>query len=79
MSASYMTKLMARVSRHKKIDYTAQELASTLNVTIRSANRILLKWMDAELVDIIGEEKVTHKGTPAVIYRDLSFIRGRTN
>ncbi|MFJ7936157.1 hypothetical protein [Sporosarcina sp. NPDC096371] len=73
MSASYMTKLMARVSRHKKIDYTAQELASTLNVTIRSANRILLKWMDAELVDIIGEEKVTHKGRPRRIYR-LSFI-----
>ena len=73
MSASYMTKLMARVSRHKKIEYTAQELASTLNVTIRSANRILLKWMDAELVDIIGEEKVTHKGRPRRIYR-LSFI-----
>lgn len=73
MSASYMTKLMARVSRHKKIEYTAQELASTLNVTIRSANRILLKWMDAELVDIVGEEKVTHKGRPRRIYR-LSFI-----
>ncbi len=73
MSASYMTKVMARVSRHKKIDYTAQELASTLNVTIRSANRILLKWMDAELVDIIGEEKVAHKGRPRRIYR-LSFI-----
>ncbi|WP_318615587.1 hypothetical protein [Sporosarcina sp. YIM B06819] len=73
MSAAYMTKLMARVSRHKKIEYTAQELASTLNVTIRSANRILLKWMDAELVDIVGEEKVTHKGRPRRIYR-LSFI-----
>lgn len=73
MSASYMTKLMARVSRHKKIEYTAQELASTLNVTIRSANRILLKWMDAELVEIVGEEKVTHKGRPRRIYR-LSFI-----
>lgn len=73
MSASYMTKLMARVSRHKKIEYTAQELATTLNVTIRSANRILLKWTDAELVDIVGEEKVTHKGRPRRIYR-LSFI-----
>jgi len=55
------------------IDYTAQELASTLNVTIRSANRILLKWMDAELVDIVGEEKLSHKGRPRRIYR-LSFI-----
>ena len=73
MSAAYMTKLMARVSRQKKINYTAQELASTLNVTIRSANRILLKWTDAALVEIIGEEKVTHKGRPRRIYR-LSFI-----
>ncbi|WP_019377519.1 hypothetical protein [Virgibacillus halodenitrificans] len=73
MSAAYMAKLMARVKRHNKIDYTAQELASTLNITIRSAHRILLKWMDAELVDIIGEEKVTYKGRPRRIYR-LSFI-----
>lgn len=73
MSAAYMTKLMARVARHKKYDYTAQELASTLNITTRSAHRILLKWMDAHLVDIIGEEKITHKGRPRRIYR-LSFI-----
>lgn len=77
MSAAYMTKLMARVARHKKFDYTAQELASTLNVTTRSAHRILLKWMDAELVDIVGEEKVTHKGRPRRIYR-LSFITDDT-
>jgi len=73
MSASYMSKLMARVSRHKKVEYTAQELATTLNITLRSANRILLKWSDAELVEIIGEEKITHKGRPRRIYR-LSFI-----
>ncbi|RPF54277.1 hypothetical protein [Aquisalibacillus elongatus] len=73
MSATYMTKLMARVSRHQKIDYTAQELATTLNITIRSAHRILLKWLDAELVRIIGEEKHTHKGRPRRIYR-LNFV-----
>lgn len=73
MSATYMTMLMARVARHNKIDYTAQELAETLNITIRSAHRILLKWMDADLVEIVGEEKVSHKGRPRRIYR-LSFI-----
>ncbi len=73
MSAAYMTKLMARVARYRKFDYTAQELASTLKITVRSAHRILLKWMDAELVEIVGEEKVTHKGRPRRIYR-LSFI-----
>ncbi|MFE7062863.1 hypothetical protein ACFVAD_11995 [Sutcliffiella sp. NPDC057660] len=73
MSAAYMTKLMARVARHKKFDYTAPELATTLNITTRSAHRILLKWMDANLVDIVGEEKITYKGRPRRIYR-LSFI-----
>ncbi|KKK39891.1 hypothetical protein WQ57_01010 [Mesobacillus campisalis] len=73
MSAAYMTKLMARVARHKKYDYTAQELATTLDITTRSAHRILLKWMDANLVDIVGEEKITYKGRPRRIYR-LSFI-----
>ncbi|SDJ25781.1 GTP cyclohydrolase IIa [Salimicrobium halophilum] len=73
MSAGYMTKLMARVTRHKKIDYTAQELASTLNITVRSTHRILLKWMDAGLVKVIGEEKLTHKGRPKRIYR-LTFV-----
>lgn len=73
MSAAYMTKLMARVARYKKYDYTAQELASTLKITNRSAHRILLKWMDADIVDIIGEERLSHKGRPRRIYR-LSFM-----
>lgn len=73
MSAVYMTKLMARVARHNKYDYTAQELATTLNITTRSAHRILLKWMDANIVDIIGEERVSGRGRPRRIYR-LKFL-----
>lgn len=73
MSATYMSKLMARITKHKKIDYTAQELAHTLHITLRSANRILLKWMDADLVEIIGEEKIAYKGRPRRIYR-LKFF-----
>lgn len=73
MSAAYMTKIMARVARHQKVEYTAQDLATTLKVTVRSAHRILLKLMDAELVDIIGEEKLTHRGRPRRIYR-LTFV-----
>lgn len=73
MSATYMSKLMARIAKHKKIDYTAQELSDTLHLTLRSANRILLKWMDADLVEIIGEEKVAYKGRPRRIYR-LKFF-----
>ncbi|MBS4218695.1 hypothetical protein KHA96_10265 [Bacillus sp. FJAT-49711] len=73
MSATYMTRLMARVARYRKYDYTARELASTLKITVRSANRILLKLMDAKMVEIVGEEKVTHKGRPRRIYR-LNFV-----
>jgi GGDN family. len=73
MSAAYMTKLMARVARHKKYDYTAHELAATLDITVRSVHRILLKWMDAGLVDIVGEEKITSRGRPSRIYR-LTFL-----
>ena len=73
MSASHLVKLLARVRKHKKIDYTAEELAQTLNITLRSSNRILLKWMDAGLVDIIGEEKIANRGRPRRIYR-MQFL-----
>lgn len=68
MSASYISKLMGRITKHQKYIYTAEELAQTLNITLRSANRILLKWLDAGLVDIIGEEKLAHRGRPKRIY-----------
>jgi GGDEF domain-containing protein len=73
MSAAYMSKLMAQVIRYKKINYTAQELSAILGITIRSAHRILLQWIDAGLVDIIGEEKISSRGRPRQIYR-LSFV-----
>ena len=73
MSAAYMSRLMAQVSRFGKFEYTAQELASILNITIRSAHRILLKWMDADIVEIVGEEKIRLKGRPRRIYK-LTFL-----
>jgi len=75
MTAAYMSKLMAQVTRMGKTEYTAQELASILGVTVRSAHRILLQWLDAELVEIIGAEKLSSKGRPRQIYR-LSFTVG---
>ena len=73
MSASYISKLMGRITKHQKYIYTAEELAQTLNITLRSANRILLKWLDAGLVDIIGEEKLAHRGRPKRIYH-MQFL-----
>ena len=74
MSAAYMQKLMSRVARNNQIKYTAEELADVLDVTLRSANRILLKWTDAKLVSIIGEEKSTTRGRPKRVY-NLDFIK----
>lgn len=78
MSASYISKLMGRIMKHQKLVYTADELAQTLNITLRSANRILLKWLDAGLVDIIGEEKVAHRGRPRRIYY-IQFLEDLKN
>jgi hypothetical protein len=74
MSAIYMSKLAAQIARYGKTDYTAHELAAVLGITIRSAHRILLQWIDAQLVDIVGEEKVATRGRPRQIYR-LTFVQ----
>lgn len=74
MSASYMNKIMSRVSRYNQLEYTANDLAEILDITLRSANRILLKWIDTGLVSIIGEEKPTRHGRPRRVYR-LNFIK----
>lgn len=73
MSASYMNKIMSRVSRYNQLEYTANDLAEILDITLRSANRILLKWIDTGLVTIVGEEKPTRHGRPRRVYR-LNFI-----
>ncbi|PWW28246.1 GTP cyclohydrolase III [Cytobacillus oceanisediminis] len=69
MSAAYMSKLMAQVVRYNKTHYTAQELSTILGITIRSANRILVQWSDAGMVDVVGEEKISSRGRPRQIYR----------
>ena len=74
MSASYMNKIMSRVARYNQLEYTANDLSEILDITLRSANRILLKWIDAGLVSIIGEEKPTRHGRPRRVYR-LNFIK----
>ncbi|WP_307337158.1 hypothetical protein [Caldalkalibacillus uzonensis] len=78
MSATYMSRLMAQVTRYGKIDYTPQELASVLGITVRSTHRILVQWMDAGLVEIVGEEKFSHRGRPRQIYR-FTFMDEQRN
>jgi len=73
LTSGYLSKLVAHVTRFGKLDYTAQELAGVLNVTVRSTHRFLLSWLDSGLITIIGEEKGKSKGRPKQIYR-LSFM-----
>lgn len=73
LTSGYMSKLVAHVTRFGKTDYTAQDLASVLGVTVRSTHRFLLAWLDSGLIEIVGEEKGKSKGRPKQIYR-LSFL-----
>ncbi|MCZ8516906.1 hypothetical protein O9H85_32025 [Paenibacillus filicis] len=75
MTLTYLSKLSARVSRKGQTDYTAQELAAILGVTMRTVHRLLLQWIDAGLVQSVGERKSQTKGRPKQIFR-LVFMGG---
>ena len=68
MTAAYIRKLFALLEQKNTNMFTAQELASIFGVTTRSAHRILLQWLDAELVEIVGVEKITSKGRPRQVF-----------
>lgn len=77
MSAIYQQKLISLVKRKQDSQFTAHELAETLGITARSAHRIILKWLDAELISIIGMEKMSTRGRPRQVYRlnDSSLLK----
>ncbi|WP_181346911.1 hypothetical protein [Thalassobacillus sp. CUG 92003] len=50
---------------------SAQDLASSLGVTTRSAHRILLKWLDAHIVEIACMEKVQSRERPRQVYQHV--------
>lgn len=72
MTSAYLSKLLANTARHSKYDYKVHEVAALLEITVRSAHRLLLLWIDNGLVEIAGLEKVP-KGRPRQIYR-FSFL-----
>lgn len=73
MNSVYLSRLIAHVSRTGHLDMDVHELAFILSLTIRSAHRLLVQWMDAGLVGIVGSEKV-ERGRPKNIYR-FSFLQ----
>ncbi|WP_152396563.1 hypothetical protein [Paenibacillus guangzhouensis] len=76
MTSAYLSKLLSHTAKFGKYEYTVHELATLLDITVRSAHRLLLLWMDNGLVDISGMEKVP-KGRPRQIFR-FSFLKDKT-
>jgi predicted transcriptional regulator len=50
---------------------SSDELANGLNLTRRSAQRILKVLLESDLANIIGEEQPYLKGRPVPVYRIL--------
>lgn len=68
MNAAHLEKVMAMLKR-KRIDiFTAHELADVLGITPRSAHRILLSWLDAEIITVVGTEKISSRGRPRQVF-----------
>ena len=68
MNSNYLSKLIVDVSRRGRTRYTARELASLLGVTVRTAHRLLVVWLDENLVRVVGEERGGGKGRPKQIF-----------
>ncbi|WP_169081725.1 hypothetical protein [Paenibacillus sp. PL91] len=75
MTSVYLSKLLAQVARNGRTDYMVHELAAILDITVRSTHRLVLQWIDHDLVRIAGVEKVP-KGRPRQIFR-LSFLEDK--
>jgi len=63
MTSAYLSRLLQNKARTGKSEYMAHELAALLDITLRSAHRLLLNWIDGGLAVISGVQKVP-KGRP---------------
>jgi len=68
MTSAYLSRLLANTAKFGKYEYKVHDLASVLGISVRSAHRLLLLWIDNGLAEIAGMEKVP-KGRPRQIYR----------
>lgn len=76
MTSAYLSKLLHQRARFGKYEYKVHELANLLDITVRSAHRLLLLWIDNGLVEISGLEKVP-RGRPRQIFRFV-FLQKET-
>lgn len=66
---SQWLRVKAYLKKYGKNEVTAHELAMWMNVTTRSARRILSELEEAGLAHIVGEEQPGPKGRPRKLYR----------
>lgn len=55
--------------------FTSDEVAINLNVTKRTANRIISNWLDSNLIEFFGLEKVNGRGRPrqCYVFKEASY------
>ncbi|MEI3606438.1 hypothetical protein SPD48_12090 [Pseudogracilibacillus sp. SE30717A] len=68
VSPFYIKKVISLLQRKNTNTFTAHELAATLGITPRSANRLIVNWLDAKLIEVTGLEKVQKRGRPRQVY-----------
>lgn len=69
ISVATINKLVAFIRLRRDNRFTATDLAAYLQVSRRSAERILKKLADKEFVRAVGEEQPYQQGRPRALYR----------
>ncbi len=68
INAVHLEKALAMIKRNQLNEFTAQDVANMLGITIRSAHRILQAWLDINIVEVVGTEKLTSRGRPRQVF-----------
>ncbi|MDQ1912759.1 hypothetical protein RAC89_20420 [Paenibacillus sp. GD4] len=69
LTEAYLSRLVSSASRAGKSEYDVHELSSALGITVRSTHRLILQWVDADLAEVVREERRSAKGRPKQIIR----------
>ena len=73
MSGAYIAKLMALIQLRGDAEFDVKELADCLNITVRSAHRIIRKLLECGYATVCGKES-SGAGRPKTLVR-LHFVR----
>ncbi|MGG1664003.1 transcriptional regulator [Brevibacillus sp. NRS-1366] len=69
LSVATVTKLSSFINLRRENRFTATDLAEYLQVSRRSAERMLKKMMDNGFVETVGEEQPYQQGRPRAVYQ----------